>query len=204
MSNTKPTTAEEDFAMAGKYLAKAQGIEHLINYSELNKVIQSNCLPKYFHYNIHTNQPRRAKKVAEFKRKSLNCRFANANDTDMNTNKGTVIIDYTYMALYYDEVFNHYLEINKHRSVLLEGDTPEQYNKRIKIGGINSSQGGYFDRFVNNTYDTPRGEMLYKLTVIYDGHVEMIKKKNENRRKSKIIDGFHDENYNENWSGIVL
>ena len=168
-------------------------------------IVPGNSLPlRLLEHKIQLINFKIAKKIGECKKKKLveNC--------------SSPYVVYTYLGLYYEIFTGKYYDLCEERWVKPEKASDKEFAKKTRLNNI-----WHINSFNRNECHPEESHdirmMHYYLTKIYDEHVEMVKEKiakikirdeniakKENRRKSKIIDGFHDENYNENWKGIML
>ena len=196
--------AADDFAMAAELLARDKGLTHLINYSELKKVVVGDCL-------FHGVKP--VIKLAEFKTKVLSC---SDDMEDLNP-----MIEYEYMALYYNPDRKVYIYAHHKRKVKVVDDSPAEFDKKIPKEKLSVVY--YFNKHKHSVFNLPEEEMYTKLSEVCEKHEAVMTAKHQaeakkaakkaekarllkEKTKEKYADRIKNEtgDYVENWNGVVL
>ena len=168
--------------------------------SQLDKVVIGDTLP------IGKN----SEKLGEYKTKVL--RYQSGKPT---------MVEYQYMALYYNPTKEDYYELFHHRVVKIEEDSPREFNKKITFAEIDECETNpnpmigaravYFTKGLIDKPKNPEQAMHIKISDLYDERIKMLadkileaKLKAEKKIAEIITKCEKNAVYAENWSGLVL
>ena len=144
-----------------------------------------------------------AKKISECSYKSITTLFSLKKES----------LVYSYLGLYYDNQRGVYFYAMKNRELEFEEDTPEEYDKKLRLS---ESDVGIFDgrAYERNNEDVVNGEGLWDYLYNdyrkneYKMKQKAIRKANSDDRKKtkkmKLISEICGKYEKENWRGIVL